>query len=337
VVGLLARSLWEASGHWAKFGQTMFALAQGEREWALKPMSRPGHIQIFNHRVHWFRDLPLRFSEFGACHLQRGIGRAAWADPHPRLRRGRRACLLPRGPRREQGGAACALLRRIYADFGFADLRLGISTRRALRAGRRRRGLGSRRSSACGAARAAGLDVVGKPGEGAFCGSKLEYGLRDGAGRVWQCGTIQVDFVLPELLEANFVDEHNARPGPVIMHHAVLGSPEPFIAVLLEHYAGNLPGWLAPEQICCATISEDQSANAQRAAAILIERGYRDGRAKRLARKIVDARERGSPVLLALGRRNAAAEIGALRRRDGRLQSLPLAAVAEALRGEAFR
>jgi threonyl-tRNA synthetase len=336
---LMTRALWEASGHWDNFGANMFALAQGEREFALKPVSCPGHIQIFNQRVRSFRDLPLRLSEFGACHRNEASGALQG------LMRGRAfvqddAHVFCREEHIESEVARfCALLRRIYADFGFNALRIGFSTRPALRAGSD--AVWDRAETAlAGAARATGLDFVEQPGEGAFYGPKLEFGLRDGADRVWQCGTIQVDFVLPERLDASYVDEHNARPRPVILHHAVLGSLERFIAVLLEHYAGALPLWLAPEQICCATISEDQVAYAERVATILTDQGYRvvvDRRAERLARKIVDARELGIPILLALGRREAAAETVALRRRDGNQETVSLARVDAALRAEAFR
>jgi threonyl-tRNA synthetase len=182
VVALLARSLWEASGHWAKFAETMFALAQGKREWALKPVSCPGHIQIFNHRVRSFRDLSLRFSALGACHRNEASGALhglirthafVLDDAHVFCREDHIESEVAR---------FCALLRRIYKDFG-TDLRVAISTRRALRAGAD--AVWDRaEATLAGAARAAGLEVVGKPGEGAFCGPKLEYGLRDGAGRI---------------------------------------------------------------------------------------------------------------------------------------------------------
>jgi threonyl-tRNA synthetase len=336
---LMARSLWEASGHWENFGDTMFALGQGEREAALKPVSCPGHIQIFNQRVRSFRDLPLRLSEFGACHRNEASGALQGLMRTRAFVQDDAHVFCREADIESEVARFCALLRLIYADFGFAELRVGYSTRPALRAGSDAV-WDCAEAALAGAARASGLDFVEQPGEGAFYGPKLEFGLRDGVGRVWQCGTIQVDFVLPERLDASFVDEHNARPRPVILHHAVLGSLERFIAVLLEHYAGNLPLWLAPEQICCASISQDQAGYAERAAALLIEQGYRvaaDCRPERLARKIVDAREQGIPILLALGRREAEAETVALRRRDGSQEILPLAAVADALRAEAFR
>lgn len=336
---LMARELWEASGHWEKFGESMFALADGGRELALKPMSCPGHIQIFKQRVRSFRDLPLRLFELGAVHRNEPSG--AWQG----LMRTRAfvqddAHVFCREAQIEAEVAGfCALLREVYADFGFADLRVGFSTRPPQRAGSD--AVWNRAEGAlAAAARAAGLAFIEQPGEGAFYGPKLEFALRDGQGRHWQCGTIQVDFVLPERLDARYVDEQNARPRPVILHHAVLGSIERFIAMLLEHYAGNLPLWLAPEQILCAPIGAEQDAYAERVAALLAAQGYRvavDRRPERLPRKIVDAHALGIPILLALGRREAAEESVALRRRDGRQESLKLARLDEALRAEAFR
>jgi len=336
---LMARSLWEASGHWEKFGQTMFALEDGGRQLALKPMSCPGHIQIFNQRVRSFRELPLRLSEFGAVHRNepsgalQGLMRSrafVQDDAHVFCREEHIA---------DEVAQFCALLGAVYDDFGFSDLHVGFSTRPAQRAGTD--DVWDRAEGAlAAAARAAGLAFVEQPGEGAFYGPKLEFALGDSQGRRWQCGTIQVDFVLPERLDARYVDETNARPRPVILHHAVLGSLERFIAMLLEHHAGNLPLWLAPEQILCATIGEGQDAYAARVSGLLAERGYRvahDRRAERLARKIVDARELGIPILLALGAREAASESVVLRRRDGGQETLPLARLDEALRAEAFR
>jgi threonyl-tRNA synthetase len=233
----------------------------------------------------------------------------------------------------------CGLLRRVYADFGFDDLRIGFSTRPARRAGGDA-AWDRAEAALAAAAHAAGLEVVEQPGEGAFYGPKLEFSLADRQGRLWQCGTIQLDLVLPERLDARYVDAANERVRPVILHHAVLGSIERFIAMLLEHYEGDLPLWLAPEQMVVATIGEDQDAYAERVAEHLTGAGYRvafDRRPERLSRKILDARAAGIPLLLALGAREQAAESVSLRRRDGRQESLPLAAVADALRAEAFR
>ncbi len=336
---LLARSLWEASGHWEKFGDTMFALEDGGRVFALKPMSCPVHIQIFNKRVRSFRELPLRLSEFGACHRNEPSGALQGLMRTRAFVQDDAHVFCTEAEIAGEVRRFCDLLRQTYADFGFRDLRVGFSTRPPLRAGSdavwdRAEGL------LAAAAHNAGLEPIAQPGEGAFYGPKLEFGLSDSRGRVWQCGTIQADFVLPERLDASFVDADNARVRPVILHHAVLGSLERFIAMLLEHYAGDLPLWLAPEHLAVAPIGAEQRGYAERVAALLEREGYRvalDRRPVRLARKIVDARVQGIPLLLALGAREAAAETVNLRRRDGAQQTLPLAAVAAALRAEAFR
>jgi threonyl-tRNA synthetase len=336
---LLARSLWEASGHWQKFGEAMFSLEDGERAFALKPMSCPGHIQIFNRHVRSFRELPLRLAEFGLCHRNEPSGALHG------LMRGRAfvqddahvfcsaAEIVPEVAR------FCALLRRVYADFGFEEVRVGFSTRPAERAGAD--DVWDKAEAALAeAARQAGLDPVLQPGEGAFYGPKLEFALTDERGRLWQCGTIQLDLVLPERLDASYVDAANARLRPAILHHAVLGSFERFVAILLEHHRGALPLWLAPEQLAVCTIGEGQDDYAERVAARLTSDGFRvalDLRPERLARKILDARDQAIPLLLALGPREAAAESVSLRRRDGKSETLPLAAVGDALRGEAFR
>ncbi len=336
---LLARSLWEASGHWQKFGDAMFSLAEAERQFALKPMSCPGHIQIFNQRVRSFRELPLRLAEFGLCHRNEPSGALHG------LMRGRAFVqddahvFCTEAQIVGEVARFCALLRRVYADFGFDEVSVGFSTRPAERAGAD--ALWDRAEAALAeAAREAGLAPVKQPGEGAFYGPKLEFALRDNRGRLWQCGTIQLDFVLPERLDAHYVDAANRRERPAILHHAVLGSIERFVAILLEHYRGELPLWLAPEQLAVCTIGEGQDAYAERVGSVLSGEGFRvalDLRPERLARKILDARARAIPLLLALGPREAAAESVALRRRHGKSETLPLAGAAAALRAEAFR
>jgi threonyl-tRNA synthetase len=219
------------------------------------------------------------------------------------------------------------------------DLRIGFSTRPQERAGSdavwdRAEGLLAE------AARAAGLDPIAQPGEGAFYGPKLEFALRDRERRLWQCGTIQLDLVLPERLDAEYVDAENRRERPALLHHAVLGSIERFIALLLEHYRGELPLWLAPEQLVLCPLGEAQDAYAEELRDRLMIEGYRvalDRRPERLARKILDARAQAIPLLLALGPREAASGSVALRRRDGSRETLPLASLIAALRAEAFR
>ena len=336
---LLSRSLWEQSGHWEKFGGNMFAFADGDRCFALKPMSCPGHLQVFNKRTRSHRDLPIRYAEFGMCHRNEpsgallGVARTrAFVQDDAHI-----FCL------EEQvvGEVArfCELLGAVYADFGFPDVAVAFSTRPPVRAGSG--ALWDRAETLLSeAARAAGLSPRLQPGDGAFYGPKLEFILQDRQGRDWQCGTIQLDFVLPERLDAAYIDAGNRRVRPVMLHHAVLGSIERFLAMLLEHYRGNLPLWLAPEQIVVASIGEAQAEYARRVAQELERHDFRvalDLRPERLSRKIVDARESGIPVLVAVGSKEEQAGSVALRYRDGRQSSLALPEAIAALRPEAFR
>lgn len=325
---LLARSLWEQSGHWEKFGENMFALNDDDRAAALKPMSCPGHIQIFNKRVRSFRDLPLRLAEFGMCHRH---------EPSGALH----GIMRLRAFTQDDAHVFCAedqvvaevarfagLLRRLYADFGFDDIVVGFSTRPQLRAGSDE-AWDKAEAMLSDAARAAGLEPDVKPGEGAFYGPKLEFGLRDRLGRVWQCGTAQMDFVLPERLDAHYVDADNSRVRPVIIHHAALGSIERFIGILLEQHDGRLPLWLAPEQVLVASIGPEATDAAGIVAQAFGDADLRvalDQRPERLGRKVVRAREEGIPVLAAIGRREAEEGTVSLRWPDGGQERLALSA-----------
>jgi threonyl-tRNA synthetase len=334
---LMDRVLWEASGHWQKFADAMFVVPDGNRAWALKPMSCPGHIQIFNSRVRSFRDLPLRYCEFGACHRNepsgalQGLARTrAFVQDDAHI-----FCAADQVEGEVRRFAV--LLRRIYAELGFADVRVTLATRPAQRAGDD--ALWDRaEATLAAAARAAGLDFALEPGEGAFYGPKLGFHLADRIGRAWQCGTIQLDFVLPERLGAHYVARDGRHARPVMLHHAVLGSLERFIAMLLEHYDGQLPLWLAPDQAVAASIGDAHADYARQVADALNAAGLRvalDARPERLGRKIVDARAAGIPVVLALGAREQADGTVALRRRDGTQAVLPLAEAARTLLAEA--
>jgi threonyl-tRNA synthetase len=323
---LLSRSLWERSGHWAKFREEMFVFEDGERAFALKPMSCPCHAQIFNKRVRSYRDLPIRFCEFGVCHRNEPSGALhglmrtrsfVQDDAHVFCREDQVEGEVVR---------FCAMLKEVYADFGFPDFIVGFSTRPAVRAGSDEVwDRAEARLSA--AAHAAGLDFRLQPGEGAFYGPKLEFILPDNHGREWQCGTIQLDFVLPERLAAEYVDPDNRRVIPVMIHHAVFGSLERFIAILLEHHRGALPLWLAPEQVAVAPIGEARNGYAMMVSEAFERGGLRvhlDDRPERLPRKIMDAREAGIPMLVALGERDEREGTVSLRRRDGRQDTLRL-------------
>jgi threonyl-tRNA synthetase len=233
----------------------------------------------------------------------------------------------------------CEMLRAVYADFGFPDFIVGFSTRPSLRAGSDET-WDRAEAMLAAAARAAGLSPRLQVGEGTFYGPKLEFILRDRQGREWQCGTIQLDFVLPERLGAAYVDADNKRRQPAMMHQAILGSIERFLAMLLEHHGGDLPLWLAPDQLVVANIGEAQAGYAERVADAFAQADFRvalDIRPERLPRKIVHARESGIPLLVAVGDREAKDETVSLRYRDSRQSVLPLAKAIDTLRPEAFR
>ncbi|RYH70144.1 MAG: threonine--tRNA ligase [Alcaligenaceae bacterium] len=325
---LLARSLWEKSGHWEKFGQNMFSTvdAEGGRPFCLKPMSCPCHIQVFNKRVRSWHDLPLRFSEFGACHRDEPSG-------------GLQGLMRTRSFVQDDAHVFCleehieaevvrftALLREVYTDFGFPKFQAAFSTRPAVRGGSEH--MWDRAEALLeNASRAAQLDCHLQPGEGAFYGPKLEFHLRDSRGRNWQCGTIQLDMLLPERLGATYIDRDSQRAVPVMLHHAVLGSLERFIGMLLEHHEGWLPTWLAPEQVTVATVSDSSIPYAKRVAIALEQIGVRvklDARSERLPRKIVDAREQCIPFFVAVGNRDERDQTLVLRERHGSQRTMSL-------------
>ena len=335
---LLARSLWEASGHWQKFGEHMFTISDNERSLALKPMNCPGHIQIFNKRVRSFRDLPLRLCEFGACHRNEPSGSLQGLMRTRAFVQDDAHIFCTEAQIDSEIRCFCELLRSVYADFGFPEFRVGFSTRPAIRAGSDAV-WDKAENLLAAAAHAAGLDYELQTGEGAFYGPKLEFVLRDSQYRQWQCGTIQLDFVLPEFLGAQYIDSENQRRRPVLLHQAVLGSIERFLGMLLEHYQGNLPLWLAPEQIVVASIGEAQTDYANQVASAFDQAGYRvvvDTRAERLPRKIIEAREAGIPIFLAVGQREAENSSVSLRYRNGKQELLSLDQAVKVLRADAF-
>jgi threonyl-tRNA synthetase len=316
---LLARSLWERSGHWAKFGDNMFAFADGERAYALKPMNCPGHIQLFNQQIRSYRDLPLRFSEFGACHRYEpsgalhGLMRArAFTQDDAHV-----FCL----PEHVNGEVAsfCKMLRSVYARFGFEEFVVGFSTRPAAREGSGE--IWDRAESLLAeAGRAAGLEFRLQPGEGAFYGPKLEFFLKDRDNREWQCGTIQLDLILPERLDAAAVDSSGSRVRPMMIHQAVLGSIERFMAILLEHRRGVLPFWLAPEQVVVAPVSAIHREYALRVMNTFNVAGLRcviDDAEETLSRRIVAARNKDIPIFATIGAREIDNGTIALRERNG--------------------
>ena len=336
---LLARSLWEKSGHWDKFGDNMFSLGENGQSHALKPMSCPCHVQIFNKRLRSFRDLPVRLAEFGACHRDEPSGSLQGLMRTRAFVQDDAHIFCTEDQVVDEVARFCRLLKDAYADFGFEEVRVAFSTRPEIRAGTD--AVWDRTEAALeAAARAAGLDYHLDPGEGAFYGPKLDFHLRDNRGREWQCGTVQLDMVLPERLDARYADAEDRRVRPVMIHHAVLGSVERFIGILLEHHRGKLPLWLAPDQIVVASIGRDQAECAEQVAAELAAADLRvvtDTSAERLSRKIMDAREAGIPILMAVGKREAADGTVSVRRQDGEQEVLPLEDAVAALRAEAFR
>jgi len=271
---MMDRAMWEKSGHWENYHENMFTTASENRDYAVKPMNCPGHVQIFNSGLHSYRDLPLRLAEFGSCHRN---------EPSGALH----GIMRVRGFTQDDAHIFCTeeqieqevvdfivMLQKVYADFGFHDVLVKLSTRPDKR-------VGSDESwDHAEAALAAALDKTGlaydlQAGEGAFYGPKIEFTLKDTLGRLWQCGTIQLDFNMPVRLGAEFVDEDHSRKPPVMLHRAILGSMERFIGILIEHHAGNFPLWLAPVQVMVLNISERQAEYAKQVVQTLREAGIR--------------------------------------------------------------
>ena len=321
---LVDRALWEASGHWEKFREHMFTAESEERTLALKPMNCPGHVQIFRQGLRSYRDLPLRMAEFGSCHRNEPSGAL-----HGLLRvrafiQDDAHIFCTEEQITAETIAFCDLLLDIYKDFGFTDVRVKFADRPGLRAGSD--AIWDRAEAALTAAvAAAGLSYTLNPGEGAFYGPKLEFDLRDAIGRDWQCGTLQVDFVLPERLDASYIGEDGAKHRPVMLHRAILGSLERFIGVLIEHYAGRFPLWLAPVQVVVATITGDADAYAREVAAALREAGLRveaDLRNEKINYKVREHSLAKVPALLVVGKREAEAATVAVRRLGGTEQEI---------------
>ena len=317
---LLDRSLWEKSGHWSKYKENMFTTESENRYYALKPMNCPGHIQIFNSAVRSYRDLPIRYGEFGACHRNEPSG-----SLHGLMR--------VRGFTQDDGHIFCTedqilsectaytkLVQKVYADYGFTDISYKIATRPEKRIGD---------DATCDKAEKALMDALDAsgikydilPGEGAFYGPKIEYHLRDSLGRGWQCGTIQVDFQMPARLGAEYVTESNGRATPVMLHRAIVGSLERFIGMLLEHYAGQLPPWLAPVQVAVANITDDQADYAKEVVSMLKKAGLRaeaDLRNGKITYKIRELSLQKLPYILVVGAKEKAEGKVAVRVRSGK-------------------
>jgi threonyl-tRNA synthetase len=324
---VMDRSLWERSGHWENYRDLMFTTESEKRDYAIKPMSCPGHVQIFNQGLKSYRDLPLRLAEFGACHRNEpsgalhGIMRVrAFTQDDAHI-----FCT----EEQVQGEAVTFidLLQKIYADFGFEEILIKLSTRPAKRMGSDE-AWDKAEDSLQAALDAKGLKWGLNPGEGAFYGPKIEFSLKDSIGRVWQCGTLQLDFALPGRLGAEYIAEDNSRRLPVMLHRAILGSMERFIGILIEHYAGAMPLWLAPEQVAVLNISEHQADYAGQVARRLGEAGFRafaDLRNEKITYKIREHSLQKLPYQLVVGDKEVAANAVAVRTRGGSdLGQMPL-------------
>jgi threonyl-tRNA synthetase len=316
---ILDRSLWEKTGHWENFRENMFTTSSENRDYAVKPMNCPGHILIYNKGVRSYRDLPLRYGEFGSCHRNEPSGAL-----HGLMR--------VRGFVQDDGHIFCteaqildeclaytALLQKVYRDFGFTDIIYKVATRPAKRIGS---------DEAWDRAEAALKESLDKSavqysisaGEGAFYGPKIEYSLKDGIGRVWQCGTMQVDFSMPGRLGAEYVGEDNARHTPVMLHRAIVGSFERFIGILIEHYAGAFPLWLAPHQVVVLNITERQAEYASAVKNKLVNQGFRailDLRNEKISYKIREHSLQKLPYQLVVGDKEMQAGTVAVRTRSG--------------------
>ena len=334
---VMDRVLWERSGHWENYRDNMFTTASENRDYAVKPMNCPGHVQIFNSGLHSYRDLPLRLAEFGSCHRNEPSG-ALHGLMRVRAFTQDDAHIFCREDQVEAEVADfIRMLQAVYTDFGFEDVLVKLSTRPEKRVGTD--DTWDRAEAALDAAlRANGLAFDLQPGEGAFYGPKIEFTLKDSLGRLWQCGTIQLDFNLPERLDAEFVDEDNTRKRPVMLHRAIVGSMERFLGILIEHYAGAFPTWLAPVQVAVLNISENQSSYASEVASQLKAKGFRvelDLRNEKIGYKIREHSLQKLPFMAVVGDKEMASQTVAVRGRGGAdLGSIGLQGLVELLQKE---
>jgi len=314
---LLDRSLWETTGHWENFRENMFiAESRDEKILALKPMNCPGHVLIFRNRLRSYRELPLRLAEFGSCHRNEPSGALHGIMRVRAFTQDDAHIFCTADQVTSEAIAFCELLLSIYRDFGFADVAIKFADRPPHRTGSDE--VWDRAEHDLKAAvEAAGLSYTVNPGEGAFYGPKLEFVLRDALGRDWQCGTLQLDFNMPERLGATYVGEDGGRHVPVMLHRAILGSFERFIGILIEHYAGNLPLWLAPVQAVVASITEEAAPYAEEVARELTAAGLRaiaDPGNEKISYKVREHSLAKVPLILAVGRREAEQRTVSLRR-----------------------
>ena len=331
---ILDQGLWEKTGHWDKYRENMFVTESEKRDYALKPMNCPGHLIIFNQGIKSYRDLPLRFGEFGQCHRNEPSG-------------GLHGIMRVRAFTQDDGHIFCTedqiqseviafttLLQKVYKDFGYTDIIYKLSTRPEKRIGSEESWDRAEKALAEGL-KASGCDFQYLPGEGAFYGPKIEYTLKDAIGREWQCGTMQVDPNMPERLDAEYVGEDGARHRPIMLHRAIVGSLERFIGILIEQHAGALPVWLAPEQVAVLNITDSQADYVQDVVKKLKSQGFRviqDLKNEKITYKIREHSLQKLPYILVMGDKEKAAGTVAVRARGNvDLGVMPLEAFTEKL------
>jgi threonyl-tRNA synthetase len=316
---IMDRSLWERSGHWENFRENMFTTESEKRDYAVKPMNCPGHIQVFNQGIKSYRDLPLRLAEFGSCHRNEPSGALHGLMRVRNFVQDDAHIFCAEGQVQGEVSHFIELLQQVYADFGFDDILVKLSLRPAKRVGRDDQ-WDQAEAALEAALRNMGLPFDLQPGEGAFYGPKIEFSLKDTLGRVWQCGTMQLDFSMPGRLGAEYVDEDNTRKVPVMLHRAILGSLERFIGILIEHYAGAMPVWLAPVQAVVLNITEHQAAYARQVTEALRAAGLRaeaDLRNEKISYKIREHSLQKLPFQVVVGDKEVAAQKVAVRTRKG--------------------
>ena len=335
---LVNRSLWEDSGHWEKFRDDMFISEAEDKILAIKPMNCPCHVQIFRHGTKSYRDLPLRMAEFGSCHRNEPSGALHGLMRVRAFTQDDAHIFCTEDQITEETKIFCDLLMSVYKDFGFEDVVVKFSDRPEVRVGDDAT-WDKAEKALTDAVNAAGHDYELNPGEGAFYGPKLEFVLRDAIGRDWQCGTHQVDFVLPERLDANYVGEDGEKHRPVMLHRAILGSFERFIGILIENYAGRFPFWLAPLQVVVATITDEAKPYAEKVLEALKDAGLHaeaDLRNEKINYKVREHSVQKVPVILVVGAREAEENTVAMRRLGGKDQEiLALETAIDTLRQEA--
>ena len=316
---VLDKGLWERSGHWENFRDNMFITQSEEREFAVKPMNCPGHVQVFKQGLKSYRDLPLRLAEFGSCHRNEPSGALHGIMRVRAFTQDDAHIFCAESQVQEEAVKFIELLQKVYTDFGFQEVLVKLSTRPDKRVGSEEQ-WDKAEAALQSALEKKNLPWEVQPGEGAFYGPKIEFSLKDSIGRVWQCGTLQLDFSMPERLGAEYVAEDNSRRVPVMLHRAILGSVERFIGIIIEHYAGVLPVWLSPDQAAVLNISEAQADYARKVAEELRRHGIRafsDLRNEKITYKIREHSLKKLPYQIIVGDKEVAAQTVAVRARNG--------------------